>query len=181
MIKVTADSELIQAAWAGDTAALEQMLLRYQPAITRFARKYCPTPEDVEDAVQETLWIAARKIGTLRVTMAFVSWLFQVVKNECFRHINGIAPEYLTFDQLVEYWTPDTGADTEREALLHHDVITALAQLPASYRQVILLRDVEGLSGPETAEQLNLTLETVKSRLHRARSLMREALIQWQD
>ena len=175
----TADLDLIQAACAGDTAAIEGVLLRYEPDITRFARKYCPTPEDVEDAVQETLWIASQKIGTLRVAAAVVTWLFQVVKNECYRKVNGFAPDYLTLDQILEYYVP--GSDSDREALLHQDVIEALARLPASYREVLILRDIEGMTAPETADQLGLTLETVKSRLHRARKLMRESLIQWQE
>lgn len=65
--------ELIESAWQGDTEAIEQLLLQYQPALTRFAYKYCATPEDVEDAVQETLWIVYQKISSLRSTSAFVS------------------------------------------------------------------------------------------------------------
>src|SRR4051794_20614683 len=76
---------LITAACEGDPDAIEQLLLYYHPTITRFARKYCATPEDVEDAVQETLWITSQKIGTLRVTSAFVSWVFRVVQRECYR------------------------------------------------------------------------------------------------
>src|SRR5215475_3122926 len=84
-MKSAPDLTLIEAASKGDTEAIEQLLLQYHPTITRFAQKYCATPEDVEDAVQETLWIAAQKIGTLQVTSAFISWLFQVVRRHCFR------------------------------------------------------------------------------------------------
>ncbi|QBD77262.1 hypothetical protein EPA93_15180 [Ktedonosporobacter rubrisoli] len=57
------DAQLIPDAVDGDPAAIEQLLGKYHPSVTRFARKFCATPEDVEDAVQETLWIAAQRIG----------------------------------------------------------------------------------------------------------------------
>ena len=84
-MNATPNVPLIDAAISGQADSVEAMLIHYQPTISRFARKYCATPEDVEDAVQETLWIAAQKIGSLRVSSAFVSWLFKVVRNQCFR------------------------------------------------------------------------------------------------
>ncbi|MBA3875245.1 MAG: sigma-70 family RNA polymerase sigma factor, partial [Anaerolineae bacterium] len=75
---------LIQNAIDGNTEAIESLLLQSQPSLTRFARKFCATPDDVEDAVQESLWIIYRKINSLRTSKAFVSWIFQIVRNECY-------------------------------------------------------------------------------------------------
>lgn len=125
-MKSAPDPTLIKAASTGDTEALEPLLLQYQPTITRFARKYCATPEDVEDAVQETLWIAAQKIGTLRVTSAFISWLFQVVRHQCFRllkmvHNETALPTSLTLEQA--------DGNPELHIALQNDVVNAIARL----------------------------------------------------
>lgn len=168
------DAELIGAACQGNAGAIEEVLCRYSPAVTRFARRYCATPEDVEDAVQETLWIAARKIGTVRVAAAFVSWLFQVVRNECYRLLRFKRREIALADP-GEWHSPET------ELLLRQDVIEALQALAPAYREVLIRRDLQGLSGPEVAGELGLTIETVKSRLHRARALMRASLAAWRE
>src|ERR1051325_5354934 len=75
---------LIQNAIEGNTEAIETLLLQYQPSLIRFARKFCATPDDVEDAVQASLWIIYRKINSLRTSKAFISWIFQIVRNECY-------------------------------------------------------------------------------------------------
>lgn len=170
--------ELINAACSGNTEAIEQMLLQYQPTITKFARKYCATPEDIEDAVQETLWIASQKIGTLRVASAFISWLFRIVRNECHRLLhykrNEEARDNLEVGDFADY-------NPEHDVLLKRDVIRALMGLSPIYREVVILRDMQGLTTPEVAFELGLTIETVKSRLHRARNALREALQQWRE
>lgn len=174
----TINYPLLDAARAGDQQAIEQMLTEYQPTVTKFARKYCATPEDVEDAVQETLWIASQKVGTLRVTSAFLSWLFQVVRNECLRLIRL----YKTGSVLP----PDTpleraAREPEHYLLLKHEVVSALSQLPAHYREVVLLRDVEDLTAPEVAALLGISIDAVKARLQRARSLLRTHLQHWNN
>jgi RNA polymerase sigma factor (sigma-70 family) len=171
-------SLLITAACQGDPEAIEQLLIQYHPTITRFARKFCATPEDVEDAVQETLWIATQKIGTLRVSAAFVSWVFRVVQHECYRLLHHKQREQ-NLDCLLAL--DQANSDPERHMMLKQDVVNAIAQLPIDYRQVLIMRDVEELTAPEVAIQLGMTIETVKSRLHRARKILREALRHWSD
>lgn len=173
---VSPDLKLIEAACQGDKEAIEQVLLQYHPTVTRFARKYCATAEDVEDAVQETLWIAAQKIGTLRVASAFVSWLFQVVRHECYRLLRIQQREYSVDDMLDQ---ADENAELYLE--LQHDLIAAIAALPTQHRQVLILRDMEGMAAAEVAAMLGITLETVKSRLHRARVSLRQTLVHWRE
>src|SRR3982751_3735881 len=146
-MKSTLDLTLIEAASQGNTEAIERLLLQYHPTITRFAQKFCATPEDVEDAVQETLWIAAQKIGTLRVTSAFVSWLFQVVRRQCFRLLHITQHEYAISPKLeLADETP------ELQIALQHDVVNAIACLSAEQRLVLIMRDIEGLTAPTVAE-----------------------------
>ena len=170
------DSQLLQAASEGDTEALEQLMLRYQPSMLRFARRYCATPQDVEDAVQETLWIVYQRIDALRTAAAFVSWIFTIVRNQCYRLLKGTR-----FVDDGEQLAESFCEVREFDADLSHDLALALAQLPPHYRQVLILRDIEGRTAPETAEALGVTIETVKSRLHRARGLLREMLIETQS
>jgi RNA polymerase sigma factor (sigma-70 family) len=169
--------ELVEAAREGDSAAIESLLLQCQPSVTQFARKYCSTPEDVEDAVQLTLWHIHQKIKTLRTTKAFVSWVFKIVKNQCHRLFGTqrFDTQLSDFEQLI------FTNDTEAVSLLQADLVEAIAQLPSSYRQILIMRDVEGFTGIEVAQELGLSLETVKSRLHYARQILREKLQHWVD
>src|SRR5436190_23922007 len=79
------DSQLIESACSGEPEAIDQLLVQVQPGMQRFARQYCATPQDVEDAVQQGLWIVYQKIKRLQSATAFVSWIFTIVRNECYR------------------------------------------------------------------------------------------------
>jgi RNA polymerase sigma factor (sigma-70 family) len=179
-MKVYPDQDLIEAAVQGNTEAIETLLLQYSPLVTKFARKYCATPEDVEDAVQETLWVASQKIGTLRVVSAFVSWLFNIVKHQCFRLLKiGQHTETEIFDNDQSLFLVDD--NPELQILLRQDVVKALIQLPIHHRQVVIMRDLEGMSTAEVADALEITIPTVKSRLHQGRNTLRELLVHWSE
>jgi RNA polymerase sigma factor (sigma-70 family) len=170
-MKINFDPDLIQLATEGNADAIEDLLRQCQPSVARFARRYC-VADDIEDAVQETLWTLYQKIGTLRMTQAFISWMFQVVKHHCVRLLSRHkAQSPLLIDTLIEM-------EDEQEDL-KQDVVTALARLPAAYRQILILRDFEGYSAPEVATMLDLSIDTVKSRLQRGRILMRQMLAHW--
>ena len=171
------DLELVEMARQGDTEAIDRLLLQCQPDLMRFARRVCATPEDVEDAVQETLWIASRKIGTLRTAAAFATWSFRVVQRECYRLFNMTRRE-TTMDLLDESCLV-VAEDGQGHAQLKTDVVAALAKLPAAHRQVLVMRDLEEKSAPEVAAELGITIQTVKSRLHRARLALRGSLGHW--
>lgn len=169
------DAQLVEAARGGDTTAIHALLLRYQPDIAVFARKVCATPEDAEDAVQEALWIAVQRIGTVRVASAFTSWLFQVVKHEYFRLLRKVRREE-PLDTLQLHYQLTQAPD---QTALTQDVAYAIADLAPHYRQILVMRDVQGMTAPEVAATLGLTVQAVKSRLHRARTLVRVALHNW--
>ena len=171
------DTDVIEAARSGDAEAIEQLIVRCQPMITGFARRYCATPEDVEDAVQETLWIAAQKIGTLRVAATFTSWAFQVVRRSCYRLLN-IKRQEITLTDTALCDVPDH--DEVAQLHLRQDIAEALAELPYDYRVVILLCDIEERTAAETAATLYISVAAVKARLHRGRKLLRQSLAQWQ-
>lgn len=162
----------LAAARMGDLCALERVLVHSRQDLRRYAEFHCVI-NDVEDAVQESLITVSRKLGDLRSLECFTSWVFRIVKRECNRLKRG--RRWLTGDAISEEIMPVV---TPEPVEWRHDVAAALESLPEHYRQVVLLRDLEGLSIAEIADHLALTREAVKSRLHRARALAREYLEQ---
>lgn len=166
------DEHLLKAARDGDKDAILSLLELAQPDIRRYATHACQTSEDVHDAVQETLWILYRRLGTLRAISSFSGWLFAVVRRECWR----LAQRMLGRPVSVE------AIDTEQRLLmrpqleLRIDLARAIQSLPEHYREVVLLRDIDELTIDEIATVLGRTREAVKGNLHRARLLLREYL-----
>jgi RNA polymerase sigma-70 factor, ECF subfamily len=166
--------KLLVAAQTGDRRALEQLLRRQREGVYRYGLRVCPTTEDAEDAVQATLWAAARSIGAFRGASTVTTWLFTIVRRQCLR-LHGRRPWQVEFGDPEASTTPSP----EDQALadeLRDLLAAALAGLEPAYRQVLLLRDVQGLPAPEAAEALALSVPALKSRLHRARAQLRAAL-----
>lgn len=172
MTAASADrSDLILAAQAGDAASIERLLAVCQADARRYARRHCHA-SDVDDAVQETLLTISRKVKGLKAAAAFSSWLFVVIKRECrrlerlmFRH--EPLPDEVAEESMLA--RPD--------ASLRIDLARALESLPAHYLEVVLLRDFEELTIGEIAQRLGEQPGAVKSRLHRARELVREYML----
>jgi RNA polymerase sigma-70 factor (ECF subfamily) len=165
------DPALVEAARGGDADALVSLIAVAQPDIRRYAARNCRAA-DIDDAVQETLLLLYRRVGTLRAVTSFSAWLFAVARRACLRllrHSTGMT---------------DAAAD-DAEARLSNlapediriDLSRAIQSLPDHYRDVILLRDIEELSIDEIAGVLALTRESVKARIHRARLMIREYLV----
>ena len=162
---------LLAAARRGDADALDLLLRLCQPDLRRYAYRHC-LMADVDDAIQESLLIVSRKIATLQLLNAFSSWLFRIVKRECRRlerHVFGLDP---LDETKVENWLAE-----HTDTSLRLDLARALESLPEHYRAIILLRDFEERTIREIAATCGLTLVATKSRLHRARVLMREYLL----
>ncbi|HEY8608257.1 MAG TPA: sigma-70 family RNA polymerase sigma factor [Noviherbaspirillum sp.] len=164
---------LVEAAQGGQPDAIAALLTDCQPDIRRFARRACSRAEDAEDAVQTALWQLYRKIGALRTAATLAAWLFRIVERECFRLFRQRSRLELESEAEIESLAaPGVPLD------LRLDLIRAVAALPAPYRVVLILRDIEELTAPEVASQLGLGLQAVKTRLHRARAMVRERLME---
>jgi RNA polymerase sigma-70 factor (ECF subfamily) len=165
---------LLGDAQRGDRLALEALLAHHRRTVFRYGLRYCRSTEDAEDAVQETLWAAARAIGNFRRAAAITTWLFTIVRNKCHRmpfhkHVDPDLADVLP--QL-----PDPGRSPEEDLAtrqVQELLAQALAELEPGHREVLLLRDVEGLTAPQAAQQLGITVQALKSRLHRARAELR--------
>ena len=176
------DDELLAAARAGDAAALEALLNEHQERLYRFSLKMCGSPSDAQDVLQETLIALTRSIHTFRGDASVSTWLYAVARSFCIkrRRKSKFAPAQTeSLDQRVANVTPDPGLAPD-EALaarqMQTALNTALAALPDEHREVVLLRDGEGLTAAEVANVLGVSTDAVKSRLHRARLALRDSL-----
>lgn len=170
---IAAKAQLIEAAARGEAGAVSSLLSVCQPDLKRFARRTCSTTEDAEDAVQIALWQLYRKIGALRTAATFATWMFRIVERECYR-LFRLRSKAEDLDELAPQDMPAAPAVPTD---LRLDLVRAMERLTPPYREVLLLRDVHELTAPEVAAQLGLSLEAVKSRLHRARAQVREHLM----
>ena len=168
-----ANQPLVQAAMAGDQQAVVSLLTIVQPDVRRFARAQCRTSSDVDDAVQEALWLLYRRIGMLRVAGALSSWLYTVVRHACLRMASSAFHKTLA----IEDYDNDLRFAVIPTADLRIDVAAAISSLPPHYREIIVLRDLQEMTIDEIGVALNLSREAVKGRLNRARGLLREYLV----
>jgi RNA polymerase sigma-70 factor, ECF subfamily len=167
----------LAAAQAGDLAALDRLITTYRQGVYRYGLHVCRTTEDAEDAVQETLWAATRAIRTFRGTASSIaSWLFTIVRRECLRLIEGRRRAPAPLDGGEDVLAAGV-IDPEDAVALRQRVellAGALSDLDPLHREVILLRDIRELSAPEAAAELGISIDALKSRLHRARVNLRD-------
>lgn len=174
------DERLIRAAQDGDVTSLTTVVMESQPHVRRFAISLCASPQDAEDAAQEALIILYRKIGTLRATGALASWMFRIVRNECLRQVRLLVSRSDEASAGPDGSAEQSAEPSAEDAVLHRleaeRIAAAVSSLPSDQRQVLILRDVQGLPGRTVAHSLGLSNAAMKSRLHRARAALRHSL-----
>lgn len=172
------DSSTVQRAAHGDASAFEALLKTWRAPIHRFARHLLKDESAADDVVQETFLAAHQKLQTLRDPALFKSWLFTIARSQVLmsqRRRVGEPKDYEPVETLTElgadagWGRPLDPEELTRRVEAHDGLEAALASLEPAEREVLMLRDVEGLSGEETAAALGLSLAAMKSRLHRAR------------
>jgi RNA polymerase sigma-70 factor (ECF subfamily) len=178
---VQSDDALLAAARAGQRPALETLLERYQERVFGFGLRMCGDSEDAKDVLQDTLLAAARTIGDFRSDSSVSTWLYTIARSFCIkrRRRSKFAPaDQLSLDRdTLGVPSSMPGPD---ELASHGEVKRALARAlealdPAS-REVLILRDIEGLTAPEVAKVTGASVDAIKSRLHRARMVLRDRL-----
>lgn len=178
------DASLVERARAGDEAALARLVDVYAPRVLRFGQRLCENSQDAEDIVQQTLLSVVDHIGEFRGDSHFASWLFAIARSHCIkRRTRGEAARLGEPLERAEASVAGPSSQAPDEVVsreqLQRALDVAIQKLDSSLREVLLLRDVEGLSAPEVARALGLGVQAVKSRLHRARSALREQLSPW--
>ena len=176
------DQALLHAIGTGDDRALATLLERYAPAVYRFGARMCRDPEDAKDVMQETLLAAARGLRSFQGASSLSTWLFTIARSFCIKKRRKRAgePEHVASLESEETGAVAAPIPAPDEATGDREIAQALdaaiGALDPMYREVLVLRDVEGLTAPEVASVLGIGVDAVKSRLHRARVAVRDRM-----
>lgn len=185
--RLTAVDNAIQAARLGDDGAFAALIDLYRAAAERVAQQILHTEEAAADAVQEAMIKAHRAMARFQEGN-FRSWFLRIVTNTCYDHLRrqrrraAVSLDELTEQAGIDYLSTDEYIAEDPESLVLQNegmrfLLAAIDNLPEYHRNVVLLVDVQGCDYAEAAEMLGLPLGTVKSRLSRARSALRDQLV----
>jgi RNA polymerase sigma-70 factor, ECF subfamily len=182
----TSERELIGLACGGSGAACREIMRRNNRRLFRAARGIIGSDWEAEEVVQDAYVRAFRALGAFREEAALGTWLTRIVINEAQGRLRGRREtlpltelDEKTMGEIIQFPSGALNADPERQAAIGEIRILlegAIDALPVPFREVFILRQVEGLSTEETAAALSIETETVKTRLHRARIRLRQAL-----
>lgn len=188
--RVDIDADLVEALRRDNPAAAEQLVERFGDRVYRLARRITGSNEDAEEAAQDALWTAARKIGTFKGESLFGSWLYRITANTAYQKLRArrgrdreVALDDVlpTFDGESRHFEgiADWSERVDERALtaeLLEVLERAIDGLPPDYRTALVMHDVEGLSNSDIAVILEISLPAVKSRVHRSRLWVRKQL-----
>ena len=185
----TEDRQLIARLQARDETAVHELAERYGPRIYQLALRQMKNPEDAEEVTQDVLVKVYRKIGAFRGDSALSSWIYRITFNTAMSRLRSSrlerAAQHLerrddqdegrTATPQPADWSHMPDEELLR-AQLRRAVMAAIQDLPEIYRVPVVLRDIEGLTTEEASTRLHVKDQTLKSRLHRGRLLLRERL-----
>ena len=184
------DAGLVEALRREDPEAPELLVERFGDRVFRLALRITGSNEDAEEAAQDALWTAARKIQMFKGESAFGSWLYRITANTAYQKLRSrrakaaeIALDDVLpiLDQNGRHFEPmDDWSNRVDEKALQSELRRVLAEaidaLPPDYRTALVMHDVEGLPNPDVAAALGISLAAVKSRVHRSRLFVRKRL-----
>ena len=188
MRQAVTETELIGRMQAGDSTAVADLSSTYGPRIHQLAFRYLKNWEDAEEVTQDVLMKVHRKIDAFRGDAALSSWIYRITFNTAMSRLRTSR-----YSRPLEVQAPEPSADGERQIAEPADwseladdrilrtemrdrLIDGLQQLPEVYRTPVILRDIQGLSTEEASAVLHVKPQTLKSRLHRGRLILREHL-----
>jgi len=179
------DEEIVARVVAGETPLFEVLMRRHNQRVYRTARSIVKDEAEVEDVMQQTYLAAYGSLGQFAGTAKFSTWLMRIAINEALarrrRALQLVTNEGAEEEPEGPMKVVSESANPEEQAFrreLASMLESAIDQLPESFRSVVMLREVEGLSTAEAADVLGISEELVKTRLHRAKHQMRESLIE---
>jgi RNA polymerase sigma-70 factor (ECF subfamily) len=190
LVRIDRDSQLLHALRVGEATAADLLVATYGDRAYRLAVRITGSGLDAEEAVQDAFWSVVRKIGTFRGDSSLGSWIYRITTNAAYQKLRSRAPQRdeISMDEILPVFHEDgrhAGPITDWSANIHDAaaqselrvaLASAIGELPAHYRAVIVLRDVEGESIAEVASALGIAIATAKSRVHRARLFLRQRL-----
>jgi RNA polymerase sigma-70 factor (ECF subfamily) len=179
------DIELLHRLQAGDDRALPDLADAYSGRIFQLAFRYLRNREDAEEVTQDVLFKVYRNVATFRGDAALSSWIYRITFNAAMSRLRTSSHKRQELERDVEEtssavrdvadWS-DLADDRILRAQLRRRVYHAVLALPAIYRAPVMLRDIQGMSTEEASAMLHVKDQTLKSRLHRGRLILRKQL-----
>jgi RNA polymerase sigma-70 factor (ECF subfamily) len=180
------DEDLVRLAQEGDTRAFDELVVRYRDKVYRLSFKILRHEEDAAEALQDAFLSAFRGLKNFKAESTFSTWLYRVATNASLMKYRKRRDDHVSLEQSQSYqqdaeplaipdWSQqplDELLDAETREVMEE----GLRRLPEDLRTVFILRDEEGHSNAEVAGILDLSVAAVKSRLHRARIVLRDRL-----
>jgi len=178
------EAQLISSAQDGDKKALAELVKKYEKTVYNFSFKICRNPEKAENTMQETFMSMVKSLGQFDGKSKLSTWLYRIVTNHCLMELRKKKRNFVSIDDdeadvpegaFIPDWNSipsNIFENTELKNILDE----AINKLSPEYRIVFVLRDVNGVSTEETGKITGLSVPAVKSRLHRARSFLRNEI-----
>ena len=190
MRQQNADSQLIGRMQAGDGTAMADLASTFGPIIQQLALRYVKNWEDAEEVTQDVLMKVYRKIDAFRGDAALSSWIYRITFNTAMSRLRSTRATRATEVQKPDVASQDPSERPMAEPAdwssladdhvlrgeMRERLIQSLTELPTVYRVPVLLRDIQGLSTEEASAVLKVKPQTLKSRLHRGRLILRKHL-----
>src|SRR3954452_6260747 len=189
--EMTKDQDLLARLQSGDDTALRDLAEAYSSKVYQLAFRYLRNKEDAEEVTQDVLYKVYRKVGAFRGDAALSSWIYRITFNAAMSRLRTAKYQRTQNDELsMTVSDGDDSASTRHEVAdwsdladekvfrsqLRRRVFSAILALPAIYRAPVMLRDIQGMSTEEASEILRVKDQTLKSRLHRGRLILRKQL-----
>jgi len=183
------DDELVRRAQRGNTAAFEELVRRYESRVYNITYRLLGNEDDAAEALQDTFIRAYRSISRFKFKSSFYTWLYRIATNVSLTKLRRRkTQDTISLDEPIrntddlQFDIPDAHATPEQafeQKRLREKLQKAIDRLPAEYRTVVVMRDLQGLSNEEVSKTLGLSIPAVKSRLHRGRMALREQLARY--
>lgn len=184
------DKQLVEAARQGDANAFRELVKRHQRRAYAVALGMVHDPDDARDVVQEAFLKVHKNLATFEGEAQFFTWLYRIVANLCIDLLRKRRGMKVEFDDAMANDDPDeagispmrTGFDPGRalaDKELREKIMAALDKLSPAHRAVLVMREVEGMSYQDMAEQMKCSIGTIMSRLFHARKKMQSMLIEY--
>ncbi|MFN7982589.1 MAG: sigma-70 family RNA polymerase sigma factor [Vicinamibacterales bacterium] len=187
----TKDARLLARLQAGDETAIRDLAETYGSKIYQLAFRYLRNKEDAEEVMQDVLFKVHRKVGAFRGDAALSSWIYRITFNAAMSRLRTAKYQRTQKDELsitmhdgdeqssmpldLADWS-DMADERVFRSQLRQRVFSAILSLPAIYRAPVMLRDIQGMSTEEASAMLRVKDQTLKSRLHRGRLILRKQL-----
>ena len=174
MLERADDRELVERARAGDLDAFRELVRTYERRVASVLYRLLDDPRDVEEATQDVFVQVWRNLHRFRGHAQLFTWLYRIAVNEALMRKRRKRHDLQELDERL-------AAAPDPEPGLRDQLVRALAALPFEHRAAVVLRDVEGLSNAAVAEALGISVAAAKSRIHRGRLQIRDALAAWEQ